>query len=512
VSRVRSPGGAALAAALALGACAPAAPAARAPARPTPPAPAAAPADPLGPRPAPAEPAPYAPPSPLAFAGPAGSKVWLLERRGLPLASVVLVVPYGSAADPPDAGGLAHLTADMLDEGAGGRDALAFSSALEELGARFFARAATDFTLVGVETTTERLDAALALLADAVLRPRHAPKDFARVTALWKNALRARGDDPESVAGVVAPAAFFGPAHPYGRPPEGSVGGPPIGRERVAAWHRRLFRPEAATFVVAGDVTRERAAASLASAFGAWKAPREAAPAPAKAAPAPPPARRTVLVDRPDAPQVVLTVVRGAVAAADPGLPALDLLNVPLGGSFTSRLNQNLREDHGWTYGAGSTFVARRDGGTFAASASVRTDALAGALRETLGELDRMARRGPTADEVAQAKAQARAGAIASRRSLASIALALAADAGLGLPPEAEATFLGAQMAADRARLAELARAYVDPGGATLVLVGPARAVEEALAANRLPPPERWSAEGKPLAAPPTAAKAPASK
>lgn len=489
------------------------------PAPPPPPPPAPPPPDPLGPKPEPAAAASFTPPSPLTSAGPAGSKLWLFERHNVPLVSVALVVPYGSSSDPADAGGLTHLAADMIDEGAGSRDALAFSSALEELGARLVARADRDYSVVAVETTAENLDKALALLGDAVLRPRHSIKDFARVTALWKNALRARGDDPGEVARVVSPAAFFGPAHPYGRPSEGSLGGRPITRERVTAWHRRLWRPEAATFVVAGDVTSQRATSAIEAAFKGWKAPREPAPAPpsssssssssaatasAGAVPSSSPSsavagRRTIVVERAEAPQVVISLVRRGVSAADAGRPLLDLLNIPLGGSFTSRLNQNLREDHGWTYGARSGFAALRGAGTFVVRTSVKTDALADALRETLKELDQMAQKGPSDAEVASAKAQARADAIGSYGSLASIALGLAANAGLGLPPDADASSLAAQMGAGRDRLAELGRSHLAPDEATLVFVGPRRPIEEAIAANKLPPPERWSVEGKPL-------------
>lgn len=471
------------------------------PARPLPPSIATAPAapDPLGPKPEPADPGPFAPTIPLVLAGPAGSKVWLLERHALPLVSVALAVPHGASSDPADAGGLAHLVADMVDEGAGGRDALAFASALEELGARISARASRDYTLVALETTADNLDKALALFGDAVLRPRHAPKDFARVTALWKNALRARGDDPSEVARVVSPAAFFGPAHPYGRPVEGTLGGPPIARERVAAWHRRIFRPEAATFVVAGDVTRERAASALEAAFKGWTPPREPAPTAPTPPAAPASGRRSVVVEREGAPQVVISLVRRGVAAADAARPALELLNVPLGGTFTSRLNQNLREDHGWTYGARSVFDAQRGDGTFLVRTSVRTDALADALRETLKELDKMAATGPTDAEMAGAKALSRADAIQSYGSLGSIALGLAANAGLGLPPDADAAFLAAQMGERREHLGELARRHVATGDLTLVFVGPRRPIEDALAANKLPAPERFSAEGKPI-------------
>jgi zinc protease len=485
-----------------LGACAPAEPVR--PARPaTPPTPPAAPPaapDPLGPRPEAAQPAAFTPPVPSVVGGPAGSKVWLLERHNLPLVTVALVVPYGASSDPADAGGITHLTADMLDEGAGARDAVAFSSALEELGARLLARVDRDYSVAVLETTAENLDKALALFGDAILRPRHAPKDFARVTTLWKNALRARGDDPNEVARVVGPAAFFGPAHPYGRPTDGSLDGPPIGRDRVAAWHRRIFRPEAATFVVAGDVTRERAAASLAGAFKGWQAPREPAPAPTLTAASPPAGRRTIVVDRADAPQVVISLVRDGVAAADPARAPLDLLNVPLGGTFTSRLNQNLREDHGWTYGARSGFSFLRGAGTFAVRTAVRTDAFADALRETLKELDAMARRGPTDAEVEGAKALARADAISSYGSLRSIALSLAANAGLGLPPDADAASLAAQMSASRGQLEALGRRHLATDNLTLVFVGPRRPIEDALAANKLPPPERWGTEGKPAA------------
>ena len=466
---------------------------------PTPSATATAAADPLGPRPLPAEPPAFQPAPPTVLAGPEGSTVWLVERHGLPLVSISAVVPWGSAAEPAAQAGLAWVAADMVDEGAGTRDALAFSTALDALGAQLSSSADRDTSAVSLQVLASRFDEALGLFADALVRPRHEARDFARVAGLWRGALQARAEDPNDVARVVTAAAFFGEASPYGHPHDGTLAS--SARLRLAdvrAWHRAIWRPDAATFVVVGDVTRASLEAQLARAFAGWKAP--SSPRPALAAPPAPAAARgvrTVVVDRPGAPQVVLSLARVGVAAADPDRARLDLLNVALGGSFTSRLNQNLREDHGWTYGARSRFQAQRGVGAFVARAAIRTDAITPALGETLKEIRALAAEGPTADEVAKVRAQAGGDAVEAYATLHGVSAALAASAGLGLPPDHDARALASQRAATRDDLAALARAHLALDDVTLVLVGPRDAATAALAAHGLPAPEARDAEGR---------------
>jgi predicted Zn-dependent peptidase len=455
-------------------------------------------AAPVEERPEVADPGPFVPPSPEVFEGPGGSKVWLLERHGLPLVSLVALVPNGASADGK-LPGRAHLTADMLDEGTDKLDAVAFSRALEDLGAQLRSSADREKSAVSLEALSSRFPEALALLGAAITRPRHAEADWKRVSALWKNALKARGDDPSTVARLVTSAVLWGADHPYGQPAEGtSASARQLSLKEVARWHKILWHPQNVTFVVVGDVSRAKITDELGRAFDAWRN------APPRAEvkidfPAPPVAPRTVLVDRPDAPQVVMTVARRAASSSNPELPLLELTNIALGGSFTSRLNQNLREDHGWTYGARSAFSGLRHGGVFLARASIRTDAIEPALRETLAELKKMADEGPSPEEVTKIKALARADAVETYGSLQALAAALASDAAQGLPPDHNARALAAQGAATREALLPLARRGFSPDDATLLLVGPRKAIEAALKANGLPAPEERDTEGRPV-------------
>lgn len=452
--------------------------------------------DPLGPRPEPAEPAPFLPPSPEVFDGPGGSKVWLFERHNLPLVSVALVVPVGGAAEPADLDGLAFVTADMLDEGGGSLDALAFSSKLEELGARLTSGADRDRSYVSLETLSGKLPESLALLSDAVLKPRHASADWKRVSSLWKNAVKARGDDPNDVARVVTSAAFFGNTHPYGRPLEGTVASTAkVKLQDVSRWHKAIWRPDIATFVVVGDTTKSAVTEQLSKQFAGWKAPQ--GPSPATTIPVPSKTHpRTVLVDRPSAPQVVLSIMRDGVPANDPALPRLTMLNVALGGSFTSRLNQSLREEHGWTYGARSRFVGQKYAGVFLARAAIHTEVISDALPEMLHQIDGLARGGLSDEELSKVRALVRADAIDTYGQLSSVASTLAFDAALGLPPDAEARSLASQSSATREALSRLAGDHLPSSDATIVLVGPRQPIEEALSKSGLPAPELRDVEG----------------
>jgi predicted Zn-dependent peptidase len=453
--------------------------------------------DPLGPPPTLDEPAMYTPPSPIVFDGPGGSKVWLIERKSLPIVSISLVVPYGAALDPTGLSGLAHMTADMLDEGAGTRDALTFSSALDELGAKLSSATDRDMSVVSLEVLSDRLDKALPLMGDAIVKPRHDKKDFERVTKLWKNALKARGDDPSEVARTVTTAVYFGEGHPYAPPVDGTLeSAAKLSLVSIAANHKKLWRPDVATFVIVGQTNREAVSAMLNSAFQGWTAPKEKAPVPAAPASPKAGALRTIVVDRPGAPQVVMSIVREGVTSASTEQPLLSLMNVALGGSFTSRLNQNLREKHGWTYGARSRFNLQRGAGMFVARAAIKTDAISPALKEALAEVRGVASGGLSDDEVHKVKAQMRADAVDTYGTSHGIASSLASNAGLGLGFDADATTLKAQGAAQRATLNDLAKSYLSLDHALIVLVGPRAEAEAALSSNGLPAPEIRDADG----------------
>lgn len=455
-------------------------------------------ADPLGSRPVVPAAAPFAVPAPEVLDGPHGSKVWLLARPGLPLASIAAVSRRGASSDPDDKPGLAALTAEMLEQGAGKLDALAFTAALEELGARFSSSATRDASIVTAHALSDRFPKVAALLCDAVARPRHAQADFGRTHALFVNDVRARGDDPGRVAALVTDAALFGATSPLGRPIEGTLEtAQRLARADVVAAHREVWSPEQVTFVVVGDVTRDIVASTLSRGLAEWKpaakrAVKRAAP------PEPPRPPRVVAVDRADAPQVVMTIARRSLGPNDERRAALELVTMVLGGSFTSRLNQNLREDHGWTYGARARLAVRRDGGVFVARAAIRADVLGDALKETRRELALMAKDGPTEAEADKAKALSRAELVETLGARAQTLSALVGLVTLGLPEDTLGRDLARQGGATRDALRALAREVADDD-ATIVLVGPSKAIDAAVLANGLGPIERRDADGRPV-------------
>jgi zinc protease len=483
----------------------------------TPPAPAPPPASPvtiapptaqsavagdaLGPRPIPSPPPAFVPPGPRVLEGPGKSKIWLLERHGLPLVNIALVVPYGSSTEPFDKAGLAYATADMLDEGAGDRDALAFSQAINDLGARISSSADRDESIVSLEVLATKLDQALPLLSDAIARPRNDKKDWTRVQSLWNNALKNRAHEPNDVARVVTTLEYYGEKHPYGHPPDGTVtSAKRVQLADVAKWHKTIWRPDQATFVVTGDVTADQITSMLAKTFASWQVPQ--APAPPIVDPGPAQGGkgvRTFVVDRADAPQVVMSFAGAGPTARDPSYARLSMLNIALGGSFTSRLNQNLREDHGWTYGVRSRFNAQRGVGMFVVRAAIRGDAISPALVETQKEINKMAKEGLSDVEVDKLRAQLNGDALQSYGSLHSVAGSLASNAGLALAPDQDAKDLTSQRSATAKDLSVLASKYLDLSSATVVLVGPKDMAMKALADNGLPKPVLVDAEGHPV-------------
>jgi zinc protease len=480
----------------------------------TSPAPSAAASTDPGARPVLGAPKPFDPPAAAVFTTAKGIQVWLLERHTLPVVSVTLAVPHGSARDPEDKPGLAFIAAGMLDEGAGKRNALELSSAVNDLGATLSVDAGADGSFASLSVLKKNFKPAFELLADVVARPRFDAKEWKRVSQLWQNDLTKRADDPSSVSRVVSSAAVHGAGTPYGHPSDGLLrGARKIDLAAAKAFYQKHWRPESSVLVVVGDVTRAEVEQLVTASLGDWAAPASAGPAPPVAAPeskAPAARPRLVLVDRRDAPQSVIAVVREGVRAADPQAPLLDLVNNALGGSFTSRLNQNLREDHGWSYGARSGFTEVRGQGAFVARAAVHTEVTVPALKEMLREIDKMASEGLTADELKKVLAQDRGDMVQTYETVSGISRRLGTLAALGLPPGFDKTAGAARQAATLPRLGELARAHLPTKDAVVIVVGPRDKVAPALAGLGLGEPAFWDAEGNPVAGAAEPAKAPA--
>jgi zinc protease len=459
------------------------------PAHVTPPPP-AAPVDPLGTRPPLPPPPPFVPPVPVTYTRPNGMTVWILERHALPIVSVQVVVPAGAATDPADKGGLALATANMLDEGAGARGALDISRDIDRLGATLSTGAYADYAFAAITTLKKNLAPASAILGDVIVKPSFLPVEWKRVHDLWMNELKARASEPDAVAGVVSLRQLFG-SDPYGHPSSGTLkSAARVSLDDVKKFYGTAWRPDRATVVVAGDVTRAELDPLLDQVLGGWKAPK-GSPVPsadAKAgakssvtANAGSRSQRVVIVDRADAPQSVLALVRPGVAADDPEAPALVRINTALGGSFTSRLNQDLREEHGWSYGAHSRFSFNKQRGLFSAQAAVHTEHTGEALKAMLADVESLAREGLTDEEVEKTRLIARGELVDAFESVEAAARRLARNAGVGLPADHEAKAATALDRATKDDLRKLAAARVDPRNAIIVIVGPRAKIQPQL-------------------------------
>lgn len=334
---------------------------------------------------------------------PNGLEIALVEMHEVPVVDINLVVHAGSVRDPADLPGLATFTANMLDEGAGARTALAIAEQAAYLGANFATSASYEWATVFLHVPKRQLDSALDLMADVALRPTFADSEVTRQRDLRRAAIIQLRDQPTQQAPIAFNAIVFGTQHPYGWPTNGTEASTAaLSQGRVQEFYRAFYRPNNARLLIVGDITMTEARRLITARFGGWER-GEVAPLPVATAPAHGP-RMFYLVDKPGAAQSVIRIGNVGVARNTPDYFAIQVLNTILGGSFTSRLNQNLRETHGYTYGAGSGFAARRLPGPFSAQASVVTAKTDSSLIEFLKELRRIRDSIIPAEELAKAK------------------------------------------------------------------------------------------------------------
>jgi zinc protease len=323
-------------------------------------------------------------------------------RPGLPVVAASLVFNTGSGANPIDKPGLASFTANMLQQGTATRSATQIADEAALLGTTLSSGANMDGSSVGTSALTKNFSGALDLVADVVLHPAFPADEVERRRAARLAALANDRGEPNVVLSRTGVAALFGPHHPFGYDNAGTEeSNKAMSREDMMNFWRTNYVPNNAALVVAGNISRDELKALAETKFGAWETgdasrPRIGAPETTKA--------RIVIVDRPGSQQTMVRLLQLGVGRATPDYAALEVMNSELGGLFSSRINLNLREEHGYTYGASSSFVYRRSQGYFAAGGGIRTDATAPAVSEILKEIRRMIDTPMTADELALAK------------------------------------------------------------------------------------------------------------
>jgi predicted Zn-dependent peptidase len=407
---------------------------------------------------------------------PNGIRLSVVEQRELPLVQVIATFAGGSRLDGATPG-IAAFTANMLDEGARGRDASTLQAELAYLGASLQTGAEWDRIVVSLKVPVRSLERAIDLMADVILAPTFAADEVRRQRDLRLTSLLQQRDQPNALAEL----AFYSIVYPAGHPYHKSAGGDSASvaafdSARVRAFYQRALHPASTHVVVVGDLGATEARTLLARRLGAWRGvPGGGASATLPAitvAPLAQPTTRVYLVDKPGAAQSVINIGWPGVDRLSPDYAPLMVMNTLLGASFTSRLNMNLRETHGYTYGAGSRFSFRAAPGPFVASASVRTNVTDSSLVEFFKELRGVRDAAVPDDELQRAKAYVELGLPGSLESTSQVAATVAQLALFKLPLAELSDYAARVRAVTAADVQRVARRYLTPDRATVVVVG----------------------------------------
>jgi zinc protease len=401
-----------------------------------------------------------------------------VRRERLPEASLVLVFPGGADSTAPEHAGLASLAAKVLPEGAGKRNAREMATWLDGLGVYLGITAGYDSMILRLHTLSEELSQALDVLAAVATDPAFLDAEVDRCRGERLDAIRRSRDEPADVAADVLAELIFG-SHPYGRLTRGRADTVErLQRADLVEFHRSRFSPRAATLVACGDLP-EGFEDLVAARFAGWEGGEVDARPPTVAAEKPRPG--IVIVDRPGSGQSEIRIGGIGLCRGDSAEPAARVTNAILGGLFNSRLNMNLREDKGWTYGARSSLSLRRSSGPLVLRAAVETEVTASAVHEMLQEVQRMRDTLPTEGEMRTA-----AGALTRSLPLrfetnGQIAETIAEQVVYGLPDEYWMTFSPRIEDVSQQKVQETACRLLDPAGLSVLVVGDVSSVSSDL-------------------------------
>jgi len=431
-----------------------------------------------------------------------GIEVVFAERHAVPIVNVELMFDAGYAADQGGALGTSSFAMQMLDEGAGELDALAISKRAQSLGAQYFMGSGVDYSNAGVSALADKLDPSLDLLATIVREPEFPQFEIDRVKKQWIAGIAREKTQPQSVALRVLPPLLYGEGHPYAMPFSGTGTEASIGaltRDDLRAYHAKFVRPDNVRILAVGDTTLAALVPALERRFGNWQA-AGSAPAKSVASVPFPAAPRVYLVDQPGAQQS--TIIAGVLAPSVKAPNHLELYTADsiLGGTFTSRLNLNLREDKHWSYGAGSYFGGSIGQRPWILYAPVQTDKTAESLTEMRREIDEyVAGKPATAEELAKIKANDVRSLPGQYETASSV---LGAIRGIELydrPDDYVSTLKDRTEAQSLENVHLAARELVQPKALTWVVVGDLKTIEAPIRALKIGDVKVVDADGKVL-------------
>ena len=426
-----------------------------------------------------------------------GLRLMIVEQHELPLADFVLLVGSGSTADPASKPGIANLVSAMLREGTTTRKSLEIADQIAFLGIRLSPTSSWESSTLSLHTPTAQLDSALALFADVALHPSFPANEFERVRKTQLTELLQLRDQGAAIASIAFPAIIYGSAHPYGAPAQGTEASvKALTTGDLQSYYQANFRPNNATLIVVGDVTPAQVEQRINALFGGW----QRADIPQINYSEPPKTATTTiyLIDKPGAAQSSFRIGAVGVPRSTQDYFALTVMNTILGGSFSSRLNQNLRETRGYTYGAGSRFDMRRAAGPFLASAEIVTAKSDSALLEFMKELNGIRQLVPPA-ELSRAKRYLQLQLPGNFETTQQIAAALVPVALYGLPLDYYNNYVQNIEGVTQADVARVAQQYINPGSLAVVIVGDRKTIETGLKATNVGPIAIRDISGQPI-------------
>jgi zinc protease len=331
-----------------------------------------------------------------------GLTVLLLQKRGVPLINVFAVVKTGAAADPAGEEGLASITAALLRKGTKTRTAQQFSADFDYIGGSFAAEAGADFSNVSAEFLAKDADRGLELFSDAILHPTFPQSETDKILAQSLDGVKAEKDEPSSVLGIYCNGYLYG-AHPYGRPSDGDeLSLKRIQRDAIVKFYEANYTPGNVILGIAGQFDTAEMRKKIEETLGTWPAravPNTAIPvAPAAKG------KKLLLIDKPDATQTYFAIGNIGTVMNDPDRVAIRVVNTIFGGRFTSELNEALRVESGYSYGARSFFDSRKAPGPFEIASFTKNETTTPAIDLALQVLEKLHKNGVTPEQLASAK------------------------------------------------------------------------------------------------------------
>lgn len=416
-----------------------------------------------------------------------GLQVIVAENHAFPVATLDLVLPSGGLAEPEERGGLASLTAGLLESGAGGRDATQIAEAVDELGLALETGISWDSTLAGFTALTSRLEGGMRILADLVIHPTFPQHEVERIRDERLTAVAQRRADPSTLADELNTHFSFPAGHPFGR----RLGGPAstlptLTRAELTDFHASHYLPAGGWLCAAGDVTLDGVSALAERYLAGWTG---APPPPREPRTEPRFAETTIiLADRPGSVQSEVRVGHVGIPRTADDYFAVTVMNAILGGVFASRLNLNLRERLGYTYGVTSAFGMRKLPGTFTVSAAIQSEGTAHSVSEMLRDMRRMQEELVPDAELADAASYLAGTFPLALQTTDGLAGKLSSLAVYGLPDDYYDSYRDRLMSVTAQEVREAARRRLMPDRAAVVVVGDAKELRGGLEALGIGP------------------------